>query len=237
MKVKKLLLFIPIITLIIYFCAGIFYNPVNVIYFKPLIIPSFMVYAMANNFKKLTVNYSLFVIFFYINEVLLLFWNDSLILYRITMITSFFCYLSLIYLGYKTIKNNNLYTFPKGFTLFILSLNCIFLAAILYVLISTIGDAYLNIILIFNAIAAVILGVTAVLYLGRFIDRKSYYYFFGAFALIFNDVFAAVVTYFIDNVLLNTMDRLFHFTSFVLIYLFIIKDKKKVENHLIEIQP
>lgn len=229
MSLRKLLLLLPITFLLIYFGAGIFYDSKDVIYFKPLIIPSFVVYMLVNNFEKLTLNYFIYVIFFYINEVLLLFWIDSLQLFRIALISSFFCYLSLINLGYKTIKNKNLYTIPKGFTLFILSLNCVLLAIIVYILISAIGDFYLNIILIFNAIVAVILGVTAVLYLGKVTNRKSYCYFFGSFALIFNDIFAAIVTYFIDNNLLNTLDRLLHFTSFFLIYLFIITDKKSVK--------
>lgn len=234
---KYLLIAIPIILVIIYFCAGIFYHTDNVIYIKPLIIPTFVIYAISNNFSRLTKNYFLYVVLFYVNEVLLLFWEESVQFTRIALIASFFCYLSLINLGYKSLKNKNLYTIPQGFTLFILSLNCIFLAIIVYILITTIGDSYLNVILIFNAIVAVILGVTAVLYLGRFSNKKSFYYFFGAFALIFNDIFAAIVTYFMDNILLNTVDRILHFASFVLIYLFIITDIKKVENLSNDLQP
>jgi hypothetical protein len=144
-------------------------------------------------------------------------------------VASFFCYLSLINLGYKSLKNKNLYTIPKGYTLFILLLNCLLLALILYILISAIGDIYLNIILIFNAVVAVLLGITAVLFLGRFSNRNAFYYFFGSFALLFNDIFAAIVTYFIDNPVLNTIDRILHYTSFILIYFFIISRKKEVE--------
>ena len=157
-------------------------------------------------------------------------------MFRIALIASFFCYLSLINLGYKSIKNKNLYTFPKGFTLFILSLNCILLALIVYILISAIGDFYLNVILIFNAIVAVLLGVTAVLYLGKITNKKSYYYFFGAFALIFNDIFAAIVTYFMNNFVLNTIDRVLHFASFILIFLFVIENNYNSQNKLSEIK-
>ena len=111
-----------------------------------------------------------------------------------------------------------------------------FLLLILYILISAIGDQYLNIILVFNAIITVFLGVTAVLYLSKFGDKKAYYFFFGAFALIFNDVFAAIGTYFVNNIVLNSLDRLLHFGSFYLIYLFVVS-KKKVENHLVDSQP
>lgn len=224
---KKPLLFIPITLLVVYFCAGVFYDPALVIYIKPCIIPTFIIYAVANNFSKLTLNYFLYVVLFYINETLLLICEDSVQLYRTALIASFFCYVSLINLGYNTINTKKLYTFPKGYSLFILALNAVLLIVILYILMSVIGDSFLNVILIFNAIVALFLGVTAVLYLGKFGDKKAYYYFFGAFALIFNDIFAAIGTYFIDNVVLNTFDRVLHFTSFFLIYQFQIKDKKR----------
>ena len=228
-NIKRSLLFIPITLLVVYFCAGVFYDPAFVIYIKPCIIPTFIIYAVANNVNKLTLNYFLYAVLFYINETLLLICEDSVQLYRTALITSFFCYLALINLGYNAINIKKLYTFPKGYSLFILALNGVLLIVILYILMSVIGDSFLNVILIFNAIVALFLGVTAVLYLGKFGDRKAYYYFFGAFALIFNDVFAAIGTYFINNVVLNIFDRVLHFTSFFLIYLFLIKDKKKVK--------
>ncbi|MFT5714564.1 hypothetical protein CXF59_02730 [Flavobacterium sp. ALD4] len=236
-NIKKSLLFIPITLLVVYFCAGIFYNPALVIYIKPFIIPSFIIYVANTNFKKLTLNYFLYVIFFYLNELLILFWDDSVHLSRTALIASFFCYLALVNLGFNSIKTKKLYTVPQGFSLFILAMNCVFLIAILYILMTVISDSYLNIILIFNAVVAVFLGITAVLYFGKFGDKKAYYYFFGAFALIFNDVFAAIGTYFIQDVVLNTFDRILHFTSFYLIYLFIINDRKKVENLSTDSQP
>lgn len=226
---KKLLVVIPLALLVVYFCAGIFFDSTLVVYIKPFIIPSFIIYAAINNLKNLTINYFLFVIFFYINEVLLLFYDDSPQLFRIALIASFFSYLAVLNLGFNSIKTKQLFTIPKGFTLLILALNIVFLIAILYILTSAIGDYYINIIIIFNAIATVFLATTAVLYLGKFTDEKSYYYFFGAFALIFSDVFAATGTYFIDNLVLNTLDRVLHFTSFCLIYLFMITNKKKVK--------
>jgi hypothetical protein len=51
---------------------------------------------------------------------------------------------------------------------------------------SVIGDNFLYIILVFNSIVAVFLGVTAVLYISVFVTKK-HTTFFG-FALIFNDV-------------------------------------------------
>ncbi|CAM4085120.1 hypothetical protein [Flavobacterium weaverense] len=236
-NIKSALLIFPVIFLGIYFCAGIFFDSNLVVYIKPLIIPSFLVYALVNNYNKLTPNYILFVVLFYLNELLILFWDDSVQLFRAALLASFFCYLSLISLGYKSIKSLKLYTPPNGFTLFILALNAVFLIAIMYILISAIGDLYLNVILIFNSLVTILLAITAVLYLGKFANKKAYYYFFGAIALIFNDVFAAIGTYFVENVVLNTFDRLLHFISFYLIYLFVITDKKKVGNHITDSQP
>jgi hypothetical protein len=70
------------------------------------------------------------------------------------------------------------FTLYQRFSLFTLAMNCVFLIAILYILMSVIGDNFLNIILVFNSIVAVFLGVTAVLYFGKFVT-KAYYYFFG----------------------------------------------------------
>lgn len=236
-KTKRSLLLIPIALLAIYFCAGIFFDPMLVVYIKPLIIPTFMVYAAVTNFKKLKVNYILFVLFFYVNEVLLLFYEDSVQMFRTAMMASFFCYCALVNLGYNSLKDKNIYTLPTGFSLFIFVLNCIFLLIILYLLTSVIGDIYLDIIIVFNATITVFLGATAVLYLAKYGDKKAYYYFFGALALIFNDIFAAIGTYFINHVVLNSFDRILHFTSFYLIYLFVITDKKKVENLVSDSQP
>lgn len=234
--INRVLLSITVILLTVYYCAGILFDPSLVIFIKPFIIPSFIVYVVINNGNKLTLNYILFVSFFYIYQLLILFWEDSIHLFRAAMVASFFSYLFLMNLGYRSIKSRKLYSIPSGFTLFIVLLNCLFLLLILYILISTTGDLYLNIILVFNGIITLFLGATAVLYLSKFGDKKAYYYFFGSFALIFNDVFAAVGTYFLNNIVLNSLDRMLHFGSFYLIYLFVAQ-KKKVDNHLIDSQP
>lgn len=234
--IKIVLLTITVVLLIVYYCVGILFDPSIVIFIKPFIIPSFIAYVITTDPKKLTLNYILFVSFFYIYQFLILFWEDSPQLFRAAMVASFFSYLSLISLGYRSIKSRKLFTLPSGFSLFILLLNCLFLLLILYILISTIGDQYLNIILVFNGIITLFLGATAVLYLSKFGDKKAYYYFFGSFALIFNDVFAAIGTYFLNNIVLNSLDRILHFGSFYLIYLFI-AHKKKVDNLVIDSQP
>jgi hypothetical protein len=95
-------------------------------------------------------------VLFYLNELLILFWEDSVHLSRTALVASFFCYLALVNLGYNAIKTK-LYTVPKGFSL-LLAMNCVFLIAILYILMSVIGDNF-NIILVFNSIVAVFLGL------------------------------------------------------------------------------
>jgi hypothetical protein len=44
-------------------CAGFFFDQALVIYIKPLIIPTFMLYVAATSFKKLNLIYILFVLF------------------------------------------------------------------------------------------------------------------------------------------------------------------------------
>ena len=232
MKEKKSLLILPIILIIVYFLSGIFYDANYVVYIKPFIIPSFLIYIISTNSNKLTYNYWLYIIFFYISEFLILFWENSLHLFRAALIASFFCYLALINLGYNFIRNRRVFKLPEGFDLFIYSLNICFLLAIVYILMSSISDVFLNIILIFNALSAILLGITAVKCLSEFTEQKIYYYFFGAFALIFNDIFASIGIYYVDNYFLNTLDRLLHFTSFFLIYMFIITDKKQDDTEL-----
>ena len=152
------------------------------------------------------------------------------------MIASFCGYFTLAFLGYRSIKNADIQIVPSGYTLIILGINCFFLLTIIYLLASVITDEYINVIIIFNAISTIVLGATAVLYLGKFGDKKAYYYFFGAFALIFNDVFAAIGTYIIENVFLNILDRILHFACFYLIFLFVITDRKKDDQIIVSTQ-
>jgi hypothetical protein len=226
-KKDKVALFLPILFLILYFSADIVYDPNYIVYIKPFIIPSILLYPILYIWEKLTKNYFLFVSFFYINELFLLLWQDYIILYKIALISSFFCYLSLIMLGYLVLKNKKVYKIPKGFSLLIIFLNGILILSVVLFLILSTGDLYLNIIIGFNALIAIVLGVTAVLYISNFSDKKAYYYFFGSFALIISDVSGAIGVYFLDTVLLNSLDRILHFLAFYLVYLFIISETKK----------
>lgn len=234
---KRFLLVLPITLLMVYFGAGIFFDSSYVVYIKPLIIPTFMVYVVNTSRKKLSFNYLLFVALFYASETLILFWEDSVTLYMTALVCSFFSYLALINLGYNAIKSKALFAVPKGFSLFILLLNCIFLAAVLYILTIAITNYILNIIIVLNATIAVFLGATAVTYLGKFGDNKACLYFFGSFALIFNDIFAAIGIYFVENIVLNAIDRVLHFIAFYFIYRFILQLTKKADNIEIDYQP
>ena len=226
----EFLIIIPLTLLLSYFCADILFDPKYVVYIKPFIIPTFILYAYKSN-KKLIFNYLIFASFFYVNETLLLFWEDSVPLYKTALIASFFSYLALINLGYSSLKSKTLFSLPKGYSLFILILNCIFLIAVLYIITTSINDFVLTVIIVLNAMVAVFLGATAVIYLGKFGNTKAYLYFFGAFALIFNDIFAAIGSYLIDNIVLNTLDRILHFTAFFVIYVFAITQKKSIILH------
>jgi hypothetical protein len=62
-NIKKSLLVIPVNSISGLFCAGIFFNPALVIYIKPFIIPTFIIYVLNNNFNKLTLSYYLYVLF------------------------------------------------------------------------------------------------------------------------------------------------------------------------------
>ena len=230
------LLFLHGTFLVVYFCAGILFEPALVVYIKPLIIPSFMIYAIISNNQKLSKYYFLFIFFFYLNETLLLQWEHSLQLYRAALIASFCGYFTLAFLGYRSIKNADIQIVPSGYTLIILGINCFFLLTIIYLLASVITDEYINVIIIFNAISTIVLGATAVLYLGKFGDKKAYYYFFSAFSLIFSDVFAAIGIYYVDNIFLNTLDRVLHFSCFYLVFLFVITVRKKENEVLVSNQ-
>jgi hypothetical protein len=77
---------------------------------------------------------------------------------------------------YNAIKTKKTFTLYQKDFHFYTSYELRVLIAILYILMS-IGDNFLNIILVFNSIVAVFLGVTAVLYFGKFVTKKAYYYF------------------------------------------------------------
>ncbi len=233
-----MLLIFPIIFLLVYFGAGIFYEPELIIYVKPFIIPSFMVYAMINNYNKISLNFYFFAFFFYVGETLLLIDYKNVLIMRFALLSYLFCYMSLIILAYDFVLKIKISKILNGLTLIIFILNVFFLGCILYLILISVEDFFTNIIVVLNAISAVILGVVAVLILGESNKIKPYFYFFGSFALIFNDIFSAIQTYYLESVILNTFDRILHFLAFVLFYLYAINietsENKKLNKYIYE---
>ncbi len=188
-----------------------------------------MVYAMVSNFKKLSINYYLFVFFFFVSEFLLLFYIENIIFYRLSLLFSFFSYLALINLAIRYVKKSDSYV-PLGFTLLVLILNIFLISIILYILITAIDDLFLNIIIFFNASSSILLVITAVTYLSKSDKKKAYLYFFGVISIFLSDILIAVVEYYLDNFLLNQISRVLHFAGFVLIYLFAIQATTKSDS-------
>ncbi len=230
MDSKKLLLIFPIALLIAYFGAAIFYEPKYIFFIKPFIIPSFMVYAILANYKKLNLKFYLFVLFLYIGEIIMLFGYQYIPALRIGLLSYLLCYISLILLASEFVKKNQILSVFKGFTLFVFVLNCIFLVAILYILIISIDDVLTNFIIVLNTISAVVLAIVAVLYLSNDNKSKAFLFFFGACALIINDIFSALESYYLESMVLNTIERLLHFAAFYLIYLSVIQDNYTEKN-------
>lgn len=226
MDLKRLLLIFPVLFLLVYFGAGIFYVPEYVIFIKPFIIPSFMVYAMANNFDKISLKFYFFALFFYIGEILVLVDYNDISIMRFALLSYLFCYISLILLGYENLIKIKKIKCLSGLTLIIFILNIFFLLCILYIILNSIEDFLTIIIIVLNTISAVLLGVFAVLILGESNKKIAFFYFFGSCALIINDVFSALETYYLESVILNTIERLLHFGAFFLFYMFVINDQK-----------
>ena len=231
MEFKKLILIFPVIFLIIYFGADVFYEAKYVCFIKPLIIPSFMIYAIVSNFKRLTINFYLFALFFYIGEIMVLFWFDYVPLMRYALISYFLCYLSLVYCVTRYFEKIKVIEIFKGYTLFVFILNIIFFSSILYIIVDVINDFITNIIVSFNTISAIILLICSVLYLSFDGTKKSYLFFFGTIAKIMNDVFSALEAYYLESSTLNILDRILHFAAFGLFYMFFVIENQNQEFH------
>lgn len=189
-----------------------------------------MIYAIVTNYKMLTLNYLLFTFFFYLGEIFILFGYNSEISMQIGLISLVFCYTFLVFLSKSKLKSNKLGTFFQGFTLIVFLLNCLVLSIILFVLLEQIPDFLTDIIVVFNAISAVIVGVVSVLYLSSGVSTAAFLYFFGSYTLIMNDVISALETYYFESIVLNSIARILHFVAFYLIYLFAIQNKVTIKG-------
>lgn len=230
MNSNKLILILPLLLFLIYFGAGIFYDAKHIIYIKPFILPSFMMYAAIARADKMTIQFYFFVLFLYIGEMFILFGYTFLVPLQIALISKFLCYIMLIFLGKEVISANTIKTIFDGFTLIIFLLNCVLFFVIVLILMDLIENIITDIIVVFNAIAAAILGIIAALYLSRDNTFKVFLYFFGSYALILSDVFAALESYYFESLVLNTADRLLHFVAFYLIYMFCLQQNSVNKN-------
>lgn len=230
MNSKKLILILSLLLFLIYFGAGIFYDASYGIYIKPFILPSFMAYAAIARADKMTIQFYFFALFLYIGEMFILFGYTLLVPLQIALISKFLCYIMLIFLGKEVISANTIRTIFDGFTLIIFLLNCVLFFAIVLILMDLIENIITDIIVVFNAIAAAILGIIAALYLSRDNTFKVFLYFFGSYTLIISDVFAALESYYFENIVLNTADRLLHFVAFYLIYMFCLQQNSVNKN-------
>lgn len=234
MNSNKLILILPLLLFLIYFGAGIFYDAKYVIYIKPFILPSFMMYAAITHADKMTIQFYFFVLFLYIGDMLILFGYNYLVPLQIALISKFLCYIMLVFLGKEAISTNTIRTIFSGFTLIIFLLNCVLFFAIVLILLDLIDNVITDVIIVFNSVAAVILGIIAALYLSRDSTFKVFLYFFASYALILGDILGALESYYFESIVLNTADRLLHFVAFYLIYMFCIQANSRTKNNTSE---
>ncbi len=219
-----------LISLMIAYFIGVFGFSSNFwIYLKPILIPVFLVYAAVHNQKLLSTKYLIFVLFFYLSEITMLYSEKFPDLLKFSLILSFCSYMALINLAYPLIKKYNVRELVKFSTFFVIFVNLFILFYIVTILLDAIYDKYVDVLVIFNAISAVLLILASVILLTINNNLKNLYYFFGAFFLLFSDIFSALVAYYFDNITLNFLERLLHFAGFYLIYLFL-KEKNIIQE-------
>lgn len=228
MNLKNLLIGFLVILLLTYFSASFLYDPKWVIFVKPFIIPTF--FSIIYFYSKLPIskNYLYFILFFYLSELSLLFMDNYSFLYHIGLLFSFISYLFLISLSYIYIKALDLLYEIKPYELFVFTLTIGVLIYLLNLIFEVEQDMLIFIMVILNSISAISLIVVAFLFIKEVFNKKSGYYFFGVMTIFFSDLMSAFNVYFLDDFMLNLMERFLHFLGFYLIYLFFIK--KNIKN-------
>jgi hypothetical protein len=212
--------------LLLYFGASFLYDPKYVIFIKPLIIPLFILYICFDSKLILNKGYYYFVAFFYLGETAMLFLEYSNFFMRTALLLYLFSYLSLVLIAFPFIKHTNFKKTLRGYTLFVVLLNSFFLVLIVFILIEAIPDEFVDFLVLLNALVALMLIITSVLYLCAKNNKKAVLFFFGSISIVFSDIFAALSVYYLDYFALNYIERILHFFGFLLIYLFIIENKK-----------
>ena len=230
---KNIFLGITILLLLIYFSASFLYDQKYVLFIKPLIIPCFFGYAYHELKSKINQKYVFFILFFYVGESCILYMNWYTFLYPLGLLCYFFSYLCLVLLVLPYINTSSLIRqigiYPVFTFLLIISL-LIFLLDIIF---DSETIIFLNLLIVLNALSAILLSVIAFIYLQHYFFRKSIFYFFGSFSIFFSDILSALEVYYLENIVLNITERFLHFFGFYLIYLFYIENSKNNDKFLV----
>lgn len=230
MKLEKFFLGFLFLLVAAYFSAIFFLQGTNyVFYIKPLIIPVFFGYAILKNALVFPKRYFFFVFLFYLGETLMLLSDNSKTILHLALVLYIMFYFALINLSWPLINSTYLKKIFTGVTLFVILLNAFFLFLIVYIIIESTSDTITNFITILNAFSALLLMISAVVYLSIDASKKSMLYFLGGISLILSDVFSAINVYYLDILEINLLEVILHFVGFYLIYLFIIEKAKPNE--------
>ena len=224
---KNISLGLLLVLILIYFSASFLYDYKLAVYVKPLIIPSFCLFVYFERKQKLPKKYFLFVLFFYLGETALIFMDILPFLYKTSMFFYLLSYLCIINLAYPFVKSLNLLNEIRIYELIIFSLIISVLVFVLNVIFELETNLFLNIIIVLNAVSAILLMIVSFLYLKEMFDNKSINFFLGAFCIFFSDVISALNFYYLEDFKLNFLERIMHFLGFYFIYLFSINKPVK----------
>lgn len=228
---KNLFLGLSIVILLVYFSASFLYDQHYVLYIKPLIIPIFLTYAFIASNYQLSLRYIAFVLLFYLGDATLLYMEVYPSLYIVGLLFYFFAYIFLLFLVLPFINSTSILKEIRPYSLFTFILIVCLLVFILDIIFDSESDIILHLVIVLNAISAILLAIFAFIYIKQLFFRKSILYFFGSFTLFFSDVLSALQVYYLEDFIINFIQRIFHFLGFYLIYLFYIENavKKEVE--------
>lgn len=235
MKLEKIVLAFLLMLIAAYFCVIFFIPETNyAFYLKPFFIPVFCGYAILKNGFVFPKTYLLFVVLFYLGQLFMLFSDHSLLVLQLALVFYFMFYLTLISMSWSLIKNNQFIKIFTVDTIILILIIAFLLFVTVFIIFKSSTDAIINFISIFNAISALLLLITAVVYLSIATSKKSILYFFGSIFLIISDVFAALNIYYFGIFELNIIEIILHLVGFYLIYLFIIKKVKpdEISSHI-----
>ena len=165
MKLEKIVLALLILFVAAYFGAIFFLTGTKItFYFKPFIIPLFLVYAILKNGLIFPKGYLFFVVFFYLGETFMLFSDNSNTVLQLALVFYLMFYFALTNLAFGLISGAHFKKVFTGLTLFVISLIAFFLFLIVYLIFETTNDSITNFIAVLNSISALALIISAVVY-------------------------------------------------------------------------